>query len=123
MELYLHSPYIFMVWCLIKHRENLTFTHRYWFFKDGDYRVLQSLGINLSGILSKIRLQKTMAELTLKMDSAFWKHAGFVQLHISILISRNFPICSGRGNVVVHLPGAKHLQRQIFDKLTCHLKI
>jgi len=24
VELYLHSPYVFMVWCLVKHRDNFT---------------------------------------------------------------------------------------------------
>jgi hypothetical protein len=26
MELYLHSPYVFMAWCLVKHTDNFTFT-------------------------------------------------------------------------------------------------
>jgi len=25
VELYLHSPYVFMVWCLVKYRDNFTF--------------------------------------------------------------------------------------------------
>jgi len=26
MELYLHSPVHFMAWCIVKHRDNFTFT-------------------------------------------------------------------------------------------------
>jgi hypothetical protein len=26
VELYLHSQYTFMAWCLVKHRDNFTFT-------------------------------------------------------------------------------------------------
>jgi hypothetical protein len=26
VELYLHSPYVFMAWCLAKYRDNVTFT-------------------------------------------------------------------------------------------------
>jgi hypothetical protein len=62
-------------------------------------------------------------ELTLHMDGAFGKHTGFVQFDVTIFISRNFAIYSRRWDIVFHLPEAKYLKRQIFDKLTSHLKI
>jgi hypothetical protein len=64
-----------------------------------------------------------ISELTLQMDGAFGKHPGFVQFDVTIFISRNFPIFSRRRDIVFHLPEAKYLKRQIFDKLTGHLKM
>ena len=61
--------------------------------------------------------------LTPQMDSAFGKHTGFVQFDVTIFISRNLPIYSRRRDIVFHLPEAKYLKRQIFDKLTSHLKM
>jgi len=69
------------------------------------------------------RRPKRILELTLQMDGAFGKHTGFVQFDVTIFISRNFPIYSSRWDIVFHLPEAKHLKRQIFDKLTGHLKM
>jgi len=32
MELYLHSPYVFIAWCLVKHRDNFKFTYTHYSF-------------------------------------------------------------------------------------------
>jgi len=29
VELYLNSQYVFMAWCLVKHRDNFTFTYHF----------------------------------------------------------------------------------------------
>jgi hypothetical protein len=32
VEIYIHSPSVFMVWCLVKHMDNFTFTITFWNF-------------------------------------------------------------------------------------------